>query len=803
MSTASTTYNLHFTSNGDQIFNSIDKGFDSVRKSTEKATKSFGDCFKSLLSFSLALDGIDQLKNSLDNLVQPGIDLNTQMADLSAITGLVDEGLNKIEASARKSAKTFGTDATQNIESYKLILSQLSPEIANNDKALMSMGDNVNILSKTMGGDTVAATNVLTTAMNQFDVSLDDPIAASRIMGDMMNVMAAGAKEGSAELPEIQQALKQSGMAAKDANISFVETNAAIQVLDKAGKKGAEGGVALRNVLTTLSQGRFLPKTVREELQSAGVNISRLTDLSIPLTERLSGLKNVTNDAALITKMFGKENSAAAKALLNNVDEIDSLKLAMTDTNTAVEQANTVMSSYEERMKRTKARLTDLKIGVFKVTEAFMPYIQNTMASVTSIGQLAVSVNAIKSVYGAFNDKIWSGVKLFWKKIFATEADTIAVNKNSASMGFGGKIASWYKTKIFTINTQMMLGAVVSTIYSKAISGIQTAMGKATIATRVFSVAIMNIPVIGWIIAAITAVVIGLKMLWDNSKRFREILFGVWEVGKTVFHNIGVVLKRVYNMVLKPIVELWWKNVKNNFSKIWNFIKTVFNGIGTALSYLWNNVIKPVVGFVKDGFVFAFNTLVSVASGAWEFIKKTFSGFFDFINSAIVEPIRSVFENIWNWIVGLLDKVFSKFSGILAPIKTLWDAIFSSDGMGDLSVAKEEGEKKGAKSYDDDHKKETSEETDQTKNNAHKSVFDVAKTSALDPIKPIGGVAAKQTEKRSSSKEGKSVASLNITKLVENLNIYNTNGTTMNKTQMVQMVKEALLTASADFVALN
>ena len=52
-------------------------------------------------------------------------------------------------------------------------------------------------------------------------------------------------------------------MAAKAAGVSFAETNAAIQVLDKAGKKGSEGGVALRNVMSTLAQGRFLPKDVR------------------------------------------------------------------------------------------------------------------------------------------------------------------------------------------------------------------------------------------------------------------------------------------------------------------------------------------------------------------------------------------------------------------------------------------------------------------------------------------------------------------------------------------------------------
>ncbi|MDB0602640.1 phage tail tape measure protein [Tenacibaculum maritimum] len=672
--------------------------------------------------------------------------------------------------------------------------------MADNDAALSAMGDNVNILSKTMGGDTVAATNVLTTAMNQFNVSLDDPIAASKIMGDMMNVMAAGAKEGSAELPEVQAALKQGGMAAKDANISFVETNAAIQLLDKSGKKGAEGGVALRNVLTTLSQGRFLPKTVREELQNAGVDISKLTDLSIPLTERLKGLKPVMSDSALITKMFGKENSASAKALLNGIELIEEYKSKMTDTNTAVEQATTVMGSYGERQKRTKAWINDVKISIFQTTQAFMPYVQNTMSAVTSLGQLAVSLNAIKSIYGAFKMELWSGIKMWWKKIFATEADTVATNRNSASMGIGGKIASWYKTKIFTINTQMALGAIASVIYSKAIGVVQKAMLKATFATRAFSIAIMSIPVIGWIIAAITAIVIGLKLLWDNSRRFREILFGVWEAGKAVFHNIGIVISRVYNIVIKPIVSAIWKRFKAVFSKIKKITKTVFNAIGSALQWVWSSVIQPVVNFISESFSYVFDKIISLATNSWEWLTSIFSGFFQFINTTIIDPIRTVFENIWAWITGLLDKVFQKFEGILKPIKTLWNAIFSSEGMSDIKVAYKEGEKKGGESYDKDHEKEKEEKKE--KDDSHKSVFDVANANAVPTTKPIGGAAAKKTEKRGTS-SGKNVASLNITKLVENLNIYNHNGTTMNKTQITKMVKEALLTATADFVAIN
>lgn len=94
-------------------------------------------------------------------------------------------------------------------------------------------------------------------------------------MAQMMNVMAAAGQAGSAELPTIKVALEQCGMAAKAAGVSFEETNAAIQVLDKAGKKGAEGGVALRNVMSILATGRFLPKDVQEELTAAGCGYKR------------------------------------------------------------------------------------------------------------------------------------------------------------------------------------------------------------------------------------------------------------------------------------------------------------------------------------------------------------------------------------------------------------------------------------------------------------------------------------------------------------------------------------------------
>lgn len=133
----------------------------------------------------------DNFSNNIQSAIQPGIALNSSLADLSAVAGVTGDGLKEIEGYARQTAKAFGLDAVQAVESYKLILSQLSPEIAKSPAAMNEMGNAIATLSKTMGGDSTAAAEVLTTAMNQYGVSLADPMEASRKMAKMMNVMAA------------------------------------------------------------------------------------------------------------------------------------------------------------------------------------------------------------------------------------------------------------------------------------------------------------------------------------------------------------------------------------------------------------------------------------------------------------------------------------------------------------------------------------------------------------------------------------------------------------------------------------
>ena len=215
-------------------------------------------------------EGVDNIRDSFNDAIEPGVRFETAVAEMSGITNMEGKELDVLATKARNTAKAFGVDASNAMVVYKDLLSKITPELKKAPDALEIMSNNVMTLSKTMQNDVPGASAAMSTAMNQYKVSLDDPMKAAQTMTDYMNIMAAGTVEGSAEIREVAEALKQTGSVAKTFGVEFAETNSLIQLLDKSGKKGSEGGIALRNTIVKLQA----PTTdAIKQLNGAGVNI--------------------------------------------------------------------------------------------------------------------------------------------------------------------------------------------------------------------------------------------------------------------------------------------------------------------------------------------------------------------------------------------------------------------------------------------------------------------------------------------------------------------------------------------------
>ena len=506
----------------DNVSQPLHTAQENVRRATEGMQNTWKDFISSMkegwdklatsmrpIDWQAASQGFLNITQKFSEAAQVGADYEKSLLDVAAITGITGDDLDKLGGKARNLAKEFGGTATDNLATFQTILSRLGPQIGESDEALAKMGSYANTLAKTMGGDVVGATDALTTSMLQFKVNLDDPIAAAAEMERMMNVMAAGAKEGAAEVPQIAQALVQAGGAAKLSNVSFEETNAALQALAQSGKYGAEAGVGLRNVLIKMNAPSALSKEATNMLAAYGVNMQKVSDTTVPFAERLKELQKIGQNTDALAAVFGAENIQAAQGLINTAQAQAELTQQISGTNVATEQATIVMSGWSEWMGRCKAWLDDLKIGSFSFTKV--------------LGVVGDSLGGVISTLGDMGSA-YSGLAPVVKALGGWLKQTVVVQK-------------------------------LMVVWTKAATAVQWLWNAALSANP-----------IGIIIVAIGALVAGIIYLANKVSGWGEAWKHTWEGAKLLFQGFSASIETVWlTMVnslmigLNKIKEGWYE----------------------------------------------------------------------------------------------------------------------------------------------------------------------------------------------------------------------------------------------------
>ena len=506
----------------DNVSQPLHTAQENVRRATEGMHNTWKDFISSVkegwdklatsmrpIDWQAASQGFLNITQKFSEAAQVGADYEKSLLDVAAITGITGDDLDKLGGKARNLAKEFGGTATDNLATFQTILSRLGPQIGESDEALAKMGSYANTLAKTMGGDVVGATDALTTSMLQFKVNLDDPIAAAGEMERMMNVMAAGAKEGAAEVPQIAQALVQAGGAAKLSNVSFEETNAALQALAQSGKYGAEAGVGLRNVLIKMNAPSALSKEATNMLAAYGVNMQKVSDTTMPFAERLKELQKIGQNTDVLAAVFGAENIQAAQGLINTAQAQAELTEQISGTNVATEQATIVMSGWSEWMSRCKAWLDDLKIGSFSFTKV--------------LGVVGDSLGGVISTLGDMGSA-YSGLAPVVKALGGWLKQTVIVQK-------------------------------LMVVWTKAATAVQWLWNAALSANP-----------IGIIIVAIGALVAGIIYLANKVSGWGEAWKHTWEGAKLLFQGFSASIETVWlTMVnslmigLNKIKEGWYE----------------------------------------------------------------------------------------------------------------------------------------------------------------------------------------------------------------------------------------------------
>ncbi|MFM8759682.1 MAG: phage tail tape measure protein [Methylophilaceae bacterium] len=412
-----------------------EKGLQEIVEKSSKAAgeaqSKFSDVFKGSFAGNISADFAADVKNVLMQGVSAAVDAGNNfekaLQSVSAVTGVTGAGLDDLGTRAQNLALQFGGSATTQLEAFQTVLSKFGPDLAKTPEALGTVAESVNVLGKAAGLDAKQSVDALSNAMLQFGVDASDPAKLASESGRFINVLAASAKVGAAEIPQVSEAILQAGVAAKGAGLTFEETNAAIQGLAVGGKVGSEAGIALRNVISKLIDGGGEQKKVLASVglsyQDLGKTLTTSAEegggLAAALEQLKGGLDKIQDPAAKAAaagKLFGAENASAAGILLDQVDNIKLFTEGVTGTNEATVQAAINQDTLAARFDKVKAAV---EVGLIKAFQALTPIVKfvfdnfSTIATVLSpiaIGMLAFGANALiaSSGLGTFSLSTWA-----------------------------------------------------------------------------------------------------------------------------------------------------------------------------------------------------------------------------------------------------------------------------------------------------------------------------------------------------------------------------------------------------------
>ena len=281
--------------------------------------------------------------------------LEESQAGLKALTGLDDDSIAWLTRQAKQLSTTMTKEglrvrqsSSEILDAYMLVGSA-KPELLGNKEALAA------VTEEAMRLQAAAKDIKLSEAVDALTLSLNQYGAAADQAGRFANVLAAGSKEGAANIASQARTIRNAGVAAASANVSIEQTVGLIETLAEKGIKDEVAGTGLKKFFLVLQTGadKTNPKIV-------GLN------------QALDNLAAKNMGAKAIKDMFGAEGYNVASVIMEDIDKVKQYTAAVTDTNIAYEQAaiNSSTAAAALDQARNKMKLAAIELGE-KLNPAF------------------------------------------------------------------------------------------------------------------------------------------------------------------------------------------------------------------------------------------------------------------------------------------------------------------------------------------------------------------------------------------------------------------------------------------------
>ncbi len=221
------------------------------------------------------------------------------------------------------------------------------------------------------------------------------------------------------------------------------------------------------------------------------------------------------------------------------------------------------MASIQDSIEEAKVWIFnafgDLGLWINGLSQVMVPLSQ-LMPVIMGIGKAMLWVKNLQ--WGA----MWSKIRGF---LYASRIQMLMMNRELitgqfASNGFlvnigratlavvrFATVGLWNAIKGMAVFILDMLtgGGTIKAFGTIASASFSTFATTATTACRAVGVAIKNIPIIGWVVAAIAALIAVGTYFWNTSAKFRAVLKGLWASFTTFFKELGSLASTVFGAI--------------------------------------------------------------------------------------------------------------------------------------------------------------------------------------------------------------------------------------------------------------
>ncbi|MEC0765096.1 hypothetical protein [Bacillus atrophaeus] len=344
---------------------------------------------------------------------------------------------------------------------------------------------------------------------------------------------------------------------------------------------------------------------------------------------------------------------------------------------------------------RLVGMIASMKSGIVAAAQFTKQMAVTAASSTANAVKMAASWTAMK--ISAFVTALKNGIKqmLLWiKQMAVMAAQSVAQATRMAAAWTAAKISSFISFLAAGIKQMILFGKRLVILAAQALAQ----------AARMAAAWVIAMGPVGWITAAVVALVVLIIANWDKVKEYTLKVWGVisqwlksvWEgiktAATTTWNAITNFFSTVWNGIVSGAKTIWggllaffkwefnlyktifttvWNAIKAFASTVWNGIvktgKTVWNGLKTFFTTLWNGVKKvftTVWNAIKSATTSVWKGIVSAGKSIWNGLKTFFNNF--------LNGLKKIFTTVWN---GIKTSVTAVWKGIVSAGKTIWNGL--------------------------------------------------------------------------------------------------------------------------------